>query len=1065
MTIAQASKKISKTPWKKKRHPVLARGKKNTLRPQPGDDFYGFLSRIEGPPEGPWHLRFECTPREWMESVWREMDASGDADVVREFLGGRPFLEAFAAADAAARDRIAAVWDRFVMRFADAATAPRLWIFEMWWEVGTEELNVDRLSHWFALKLVTVDKAVEPEDVWKGVGVFISTDAEAEERAAALLKIALVPELTEKDEVPQGVLQALHFPHTRSEGTDSDGMESMAVEDGGDDPDGNGRDIDFTMEEELGAGQNRGRAIRHFAAKVAAVLRRFGAWLVDLLTPRPFFWAVSATEGPRWPLLAPAEYHGSPPNGQGGHLVNRMSGVGPGPHQPFVAIYDIGQGCCSAIINREWRAEAYFDFGYSVDPAYAPANQPNLCFCSEPYIILSHWDFDHYRMSLLTDAADGLRWIAPRQLYGGPAVQCIANVSARGGEVWMWDQAPPSYMPFGWGFLERCTGGQTNNSGLAAWVCVRDDPVNPPVGPGAAVAVNGIARIGRMGSARTARHTVEMQRRTQFAGHQVAAEYTAAALGGSRLWAPLTSQRCARAANAAAQAFAGQNPPYQMPQNIVAAIANVIGPNHPQHCAAIANACLAVLNAGATRRQRAAAAAGALNALAVDPAHYAGIIEGAVRDDPPPVVYAGAAPFVAAERYVLLTGDANFSSIPSTALQPPPSVVGVLAMHHGSNLSDGEFLNADRIPFAPGTAAAIAAHDARGGGTLIQVPHAAVGLRFQADITHAARVAVVAVYAAVRQQPIVSPFPAIAAGAAAAVAAAVRAPLDPALVALAATMAFEVPAETLTAGRIVEAAAALLALGGAATDDDLRRHARGAFPAALLANIVATANALAQARPANIGQAFAGLPGAPNAELTFIADSAGTAALAANGQEAAALGFGVRLIGKLNRIIQWPPIFQAVGIGTTAATAATLAAIAVAAHNAGLDPEVVESAVRAASRGRHVGATAVRLQPQARTVCYPYGVSVRNNRGFHAYARHGNFGHPHPLAIAKYEAKGWTVRLNACAAAQHAGVQGSNAPRGHIALGWDVGNDAPLNNQQPIAFACPVCANAFNFQC
>ncbi|AUX31204.1 MULTISPECIES: hypothetical protein [Sorangium] len=81
----------------------------------------------------------------------------------------------------------------------------------------------------------------------------------------------------------------------------------------------------------------------------------------------------------------------------------------------------------------------------------------------------------------------------------------------------------------------------------------------------------------------------------------------------------------------------------------------------------------------------------------------------------------------AAEKYVLLTGDADFSNVRSQALNPPPLVVALTAVHHGAITELGG--NHEHIPWAPGSDAVKAATAAiqctADGGSVVAVALAA----------------------------------------------------------------------------------------------------------------------------------------------------------------------------------------------------------------------------------------------------------------------------------------------------------------------------------------------------
>ncbi len=110
-------------------------------------------------------------------------------------------------------------------------------------------------------------------------------------------------------------------------------------------------------------------------------------------------------------------------------------------HEPrvFVAVYDVGQGSASAIVNEFEHPCFFFDIGkpIAVFPHTLPTHAPDFFKCddlpSSAPVVLSHWDFDHWagvlekshvrkdkkgnRHATITVIPHGLErfWIAPNQ--------------------------------------------------------------------------------------------------------------------------------------------------------------------------------------------------------------------------------------------------------------------------------------------------------------------------------------------------------------------------------------------------------------------------------------------------------------------------------------------------------------------------------------------------------------------------------------------------------------------------------------------------------------------------
>jgi beta-lactamase superfamily II metal-dependent hydrolase len=142
-----------------------------------------------------------------------------------------------------------------------------------------------------------------------------------------------------------------------------------------------------------------------------------------------------------------------------------------------VAVYDVGQGSCGAVVRRHgisYRVQAYLDFGCGV-LGNAHTVSPLLrrvCLPLGAPVVLSHWDSDHWalaqRLTAQKDEAAGRTWIAPRQRVG-PRHKAFARRVGRLGSLLFWPKGLASRQ-FGSVTIERCTGNSRNDSGLAVTV-------------------------------------------------------------------------------------------------------------------------------------------------------------------------------------------------------------------------------------------------------------------------------------------------------------------------------------------------------------------------------------------------------------------------------------------------------------------------------------------------------------------------------------------------------------------------------------------------------------------
>lgn len=131
------------------------------------------------------------------------------------------------------------------------------------------------------------------------------------------------------------------------------------------------------------------------------------------------------------------------------------------------------------------------------------------------------------------------------------------------------------------------------------------------------------------------------------------------------------------------------------------------------------------------------------------------------------------------------------------------------------------------------------------------------------------------------------------------------------------------------------------------------------------------------------------------------------------------------------------------GVQGIAHLAARMAAERIAAYHLGVSQCQI-TAVIAAARDRRRRAQAYHAFGRRRDrgaggmIAYSYGVHTSDFSHQYESEIGGDMGHPHPLAILKYEAHGWKHRYNASARSKHKGTQGAPGnPRGHTGLAWD----------------------------
>lgn len=134
-----------------------------------------------------------------------------------------------------------------------------------------------------------------------------------------------------------------------------------------------------------------------------------------------------------------------------------------------VAVYDVGQGNCNAILMHHI-PQLYFDLGGGVlDHASTfPSALQSFCFTERPAIVLSHWDWDHWSSAYRDPRAFKHYWIVPRQEFGAIHAACAARIGAN---LLFW---PSNTTALGAGSIriEKCTsrGKNRNHTGLALTV-------------------------------------------------------------------------------------------------------------------------------------------------------------------------------------------------------------------------------------------------------------------------------------------------------------------------------------------------------------------------------------------------------------------------------------------------------------------------------------------------------------------------------------------------------------------------------------------------------------------
>jgi hypothetical protein len=135
-----------------------------------------------------------------------------------------------------------------------------------------------------------------------------------------------------------------------------------------------------------------------------------------------------------------------------------------------VAVYDVGQGACNALLH-DGVPLLYFDAGGAAlrDTWTFPNALQSFCTSFHPPVVLSHWDWDHWSSARRDRALMHRPWIVPRHDGSlGPVHTRFLGELIEAGEVLVW---PSGLSSLGVGGLtvSLCTGSprDRNNSGLA----------------------------------------------------------------------------------------------------------------------------------------------------------------------------------------------------------------------------------------------------------------------------------------------------------------------------------------------------------------------------------------------------------------------------------------------------------------------------------------------------------------------------------------------------------------------------------------------------------------------
>ena len=184
-----------------------------------------------------------------------------------------------------------------------------------------------------------------------------------------------------------------------------------------------------------------------------------------------------------------------------------------------IGVMDVGQGSCNLVYDNQGAPQFYVDVGLpnfpnigSVPPVNGLGNveifNPGPCVANNPFVILTHFHWDHYAMAQWATNSAALvdrSWIVPPQVAGPAAAAFLLNIGAApNGHLYVFPAVLVGLVG-GYVTITQCVPvlgiamGNLNNSGLAVDIAMDHNLVpNRSLLPGDAAfqAIPGVGAIG-----------------------------------------------------------------------------------------------------------------------------------------------------------------------------------------------------------------------------------------------------------------------------------------------------------------------------------------------------------------------------------------------------------------------------------------------------------------------------------------------------------------------------------------------------------------------------------------
>lgn len=137
--------------------------------------------------------------------------------------------------------------------------------------------------------------------------------------------------------------------------------------------------------------------------------------------------------------------------------------------QKGVAVYDVGQGNCNAIIGDQLNPVIYYDFGGGImgNGHTFPRQNQNMkfCFTNSPTIILSHWDWDHWSSAFRDLESLNQIWIAPHDTSIGLIHRYFLDLLFQNKKILIWPDTL-DHIDMGYMTIRKANGSSRNDKGL-----------------------------------------------------------------------------------------------------------------------------------------------------------------------------------------------------------------------------------------------------------------------------------------------------------------------------------------------------------------------------------------------------------------------------------------------------------------------------------------------------------------------------------------------------------------------------------------------------------------------